>query len=110
MMTSEEAYLLLKKAVKTPTDYECYDYSSCYAFIPSWPSLGPDEEVPATNAYSVDKKTGSIEVFVPINIPRNEYLNGRKVGKFTGDVTAKDNVLKHVDHFLEVYGSEHYVG
>lgn len=31
------------------------------------------------SAYSINKKTKQIDVFLPLNMPKEEYLNGKKI-------------------------------
>jgi hypothetical protein len=69
-MTAKEAYLLFRKRLGDKDLHHVMEYESCFVFVCGDPKLVSNA------AYAVDKQTGDVYHFNPLNMPIDEFKNG----------------------------------
>lgn len=78
-MTVQEAYKEFRHKKSELTIMSCYEYESCFVFHAVPPEFATPEKAAAIfdSLYSVNKETGSISTFRPLDLPVEERKRGR---------------------------------
>jgi hypothetical protein len=77
-MTARDAYLKVLSKMGGMRALVCYEYDSVYVFQMA-PSHLPRNSKPLTGLTSVNKKTGEVKRFLPIDIGYEEYARGKRL-------------------------------
>ena len=84
-MTVKTAYEILLKRCPKFKAIKCVEYSSCFVFqvIPEgFDELGDSANKLMNTLISVMKTDGSVSNFIPLQMPRDEYISGKEVKNF----------------------------
>lgn len=82
-MNSKMAYEIVCKKYKGHKIIRCFEYDTIFSFQIVPKDLDESEYGMHLNGLvSVDKKTGDIKTFNPMQIPIEEYRNGREIKEF----------------------------
>ena len=84
MITVQEAYRTLTSELRGMSALSCHEYDSRYVFnaVPTRYADDKDADRRFDTLYSVDKKTGEIKRFTPMDIPLGEYKRGKRITIF----------------------------
>lgn len=72
-MTAKEAYLVFRKHLGDKDVHHVMEYDSCFVFVCGDPKLI------ANDAYAVNKQTGDVYYFNPMQMPIEEFKKGTLV-------------------------------
>lgn len=83
-MIAREAYAILRNNIPNHEIASCYEYDSIYVFNvypPDYESRKKQGE-PFDSLYAVNKNTGKITTFHPLEMSLKEYKSGKEIKDF----------------------------
>lgn len=80
-MDSKEAYALVQARCEGLAASKCVEYNSVFAFhmLPKDAKTTDSSDTYLDGMYSVDKKTGSVQAFSPLDLSPAEYRSGKEI-------------------------------
>lgn len=80
-MTAGEAYKKFTSEYEKLTVISCYEYDTCFVFeaVASEHAGTEAQHMVFDSTYSVNKETGEVIPFKPIDIPADEYKRGKRI-------------------------------
>ena len=83
-MTSNEAYKIATKHNPNMLMVKCFEYDTMFVFhmvLKGMTNIGKSDRL-LLNPCSVNKQTGEVRSFNPMNISEKEYLRGKEIMDF----------------------------